>query len=170
MGTFSDSISLVRAGLHLKNVFQKLQVRFPFSLSLSSSRHRLPANPIDLGNGLSRRSASQDAEKLGLTPEQMKALEEEAAAEGLKTLWKSAKLEVESVIRASSRPFLPSAFRPHFPFHATQQDLSSRLLLPFNLFVGETCDRILSDSMVSKEKLRLRAVGLELLGEVSSIS
>jgi hypothetical protein len=32
----------------------------------------------------------------------MKALEEEAAAEGLKTLWKSAKLEVESVIRASS--------------------------------------------------------------------
>lgn len=42
----------------------------------------------------------QDAEKLGLSPEQMKALEEEAAAEGLKTLWKSAKLEVESVIRS----------------------------------------------------------------------
>lgn len=29
----------------------------------------------------------------------MKALEEEAAVEGLKTLWKSAKMEVESVIR-----------------------------------------------------------------------
>lgn len=42
----------------------------------------------------------QAAEKLGLTPEQMKALEEEAAQEGLKTLWKSAKMEVESVIRA----------------------------------------------------------------------
>ncbi|CED83111.1 Molecular chaperone (DnaJ superfamily) [Phaffia rhodozyma] len=93
MDTISDSISLVRAGLHLKNVFEKLQA----------------------------------AEKLGLTPEQMKALEEEAAAEGLKTLWKSAKMEVESVIR-------------------------------------ETCDRILSQPEVSREKLRLRAVGLELMG------
>jgi hypothetical protein len=70
----------------------------------------------------------QDAEKLGLSPEQMKALEEEAAMEGLKTLWKSAKLEVESVIR-------------------------------------ETCDRLLGDPKVSKEKLRLRAVALELMGE-----
>ena len=60
----------------------------------------------------------------------MKALEEEAALEGLKTLWKSAKLEVESVIR-------------------------------------ETCDRLLGDPKVSKEKLRLRAVALELMGEVS---
>ncbi|KAL7414505.1 X-domain of DnaJ-containing-domain-containing protein [Mrakia frigida] len=94
VNTFSDSISLVRAGLHLKNVFQKLQ----------------------------------DAEKLGLSPEQMKALEEEAALEGLKTLWKSAKLEVESVIR-------------------------------------ETCDRLLADPKLSKEKLRLRAVALELMGE-----
>lgn len=48
--------------------------------------------------------------------------------EGLKTLWKSAKLEVESVIR-------------------------------------ETCDRLLGDPKVSKEKLRLRAVALELMGE-----
>jgi hypothetical protein len=37
----------------------------------------------------------------------MKALEEEAAQEGLKTLWKSAKMEVESVIRAWTRAARP---------------------------------------------------------------
>jgi len=88
----------------------------------------------------------------------MKALEEEAALEGLKTLWKSAKLEVESVIRElflSRRTSTPD-------FAADFLPLPSR---PFRR-TGETCDRLLADPKLSKEKLRLRAVALELMGEV----
>lgn len=113
--TFGDSISLIRAGT--------LSYLPP-----SASRSCELTNPLA---GLHLKSVFQklqDAEKLGLSPEQMRALEEEAAQEGLKTLWKSAKLEVESVIR-------------------------------------ETCDVLLSDSTASKETLRLRAIGLELVGE-----
>ena len=41
----------------------------------------------------------QQAEQSGLSPEAIKKLEEQAAEQGMRTLWKGAKLEVESVIR-----------------------------------------------------------------------
>jgi hypothetical protein len=41
----------------------------------------------------------QAAEQAGLSPEELRALEEQAAEQGMKTLWKGAKLEVEGVVR-----------------------------------------------------------------------
>jgi hypothetical protein len=71
----------------------------------------------------------QAAEQSGVSPEELRKLEEQAAEQGLRTLWKGAKLEVESVIR-------------------------------------ETCDNVLSDPNVSREKRDLRAAALGLMGEV----
>ncbi|KAK4689264.1 hypothetical protein P7C73_g860, partial [Tremellales sp. Uapishka_1] len=70
----------------------------------------------------------QAAEQSGMAPEELKKLEEQAAEQGMRTLWKGAKLEVESVVR-------------------------------------ETCERVLTDPSVSKEKLHLRAVALNFMGE-----
>lgn len=72
----------------------------------------------------------QAAEQSGMSPEDLRKLEEQAAEQGMRTLWKGAKLEVESVIR-------------------------------------ETCDRVLGDPSVSREKRDLRAAALGLMGEVS---
>ncbi|KAI0776912.1 DnaJ-domain-containing protein [Trametes elegans] len=71
----------------------------------------------------------QAAEKAGnLSPEEKQRLEEQAAEKGVQTLFKGAKLEIESVLR-------------------------------------ETCDRLLEDPAVSREKAQLRAVALQILGE-----
>ncbi|KAJ2918913.1 hypothetical protein MD484_g1501, partial [Candolleomyces efflorescens] len=69
------------------------------------------------------------AEKAGgLSPEERKRLEEQAAEKGLQALFKGAKLEIESILR-------------------------------------EVCDRIFTEPNVSKTKLELRAVALQILGE-----
>ncbi|WVQ95578.1 hypothetical protein IAU59_002675 [Kwoniella sp. CBS 9459] len=70
----------------------------------------------------------QAAEQSGMPPEQLRKLEEQAAEQGMRTLWKGAKLEVEGVIR-------------------------------------ETCDKVLSDSTVPKEKRDMRAIALGLMSE-----
>jgi hypothetical protein len=44
----------------------------------------------------------QAAEHSGLSPEQLRKLEEQAAEQGIRTLWKGAKLEVESVVREAA--------------------------------------------------------------------
>ncbi|KAJ2932026.1 hypothetical protein H1R20_g5075, partial [Candolleomyces eurysporus] len=69
------------------------------------------------------------AEKAGgLSPEERKRLEEQAAEKGLQALFKGAKLEIESILR-------------------------------------EVCDRIFAEPNLSKGKLELRAVALQILGE-----
>ncbi|WWD20761.1 hypothetical protein CI109_105238 [Kwoniella shandongensis] len=70
----------------------------------------------------------QLAEQSGMSPEDLRKLEEQASEQGLRTLWKGAKLEVESVVR-------------------------------------ETCDKVLAEGGLSKEKLHLRAVALGYMGE-----
>nr|ODN95982.1 chaperone regulator [Cryptococcus depauperatus CBS 7855] len=70
----------------------------------------------------------QAAERSGMSPEELRKLEEHAAEQGMRTMWKGVKLEVESVIR-------------------------------------DTCEKVLSDPTVSKEKLHLRAVALGMMGE-----
>lgn len=76
----------------------------------------------------------QAAEQSGVSPEELRKLEEAAAEQGLRTLWKGAKLEVESVLR-------------------------------------ETCDLVLGDPAVPREKRDLRAAALHLMGEAfASIS
>ncbi|OCF30716.1 chaperone regulator [Kwoniella heveanensis BCC8398] len=70
----------------------------------------------------------QAAEQSGMPPEQLRKLEEQAAEQGMRTLWKGAKLEVEGVIR-------------------------------------ETCDKVLSDPSVPKEKRDMRAVALGLMSD-----
>ncbi|CDO68544.1 hypothetical protein BN946_scf184998.g41 [Trametes cinnabarina] len=71
----------------------------------------------------------QAAEMAGnLSPEEKQRLEEQAAEKGLRTLFKGAKLEIESVLR-------------------------------------ETCDRVLEDPDIPREKAQLRAVALQILGE-----
>ncbi|TYJ55225.1 hypothetical protein B9479_004055 [Cryptococcus floricola] len=74
----------------------------------------------------------QAAEQSGIAPEELRKLEEQASEQGLRTMWKGVKLEVESVIR-------------------------------------ETCDAVLTDPNVSKEKLHLRAVALGMMGEAFDI-
>ncbi|WVF68018.1 hypothetical protein IAT40_002780 [Kwoniella sp. CBS 6097] len=70
----------------------------------------------------------QAAEQSGMAPEQLRKLEEQAAEQGMRTLWKGAKLEVEGIIR-------------------------------------ETCDKVLSDPSVPKEKRDMRALALGLMAE-----
>ncbi|WWC65239.1 uncharacterized protein I303_107856 [Kwoniella dejecticola CBS 10117] len=70
----------------------------------------------------------QLAEQSGMSPADLRKLEEQAAEQGIRTLWKGAKLEVESVVR-------------------------------------ETCERVLTESSVPKEKLHLRAYALGLMAE-----
>jgi len=48
----------------------------------------------------------QAAEKAGLAPEALRKLEEQAAEQGIRTLWKGAKLEVESVVRETAEKVL----------------------------------------------------------------
>lgn len=74
----------------------------------------------------------QAAEQSGVSPEELRKLEEQAAEQGVRTLWKGAKMEVESVIR-------------------------------------ETCDKVLSDPTVSRQKRDLRAAALGLMADVSGI-
>ncbi|KAH6904005.1 chaperone regulator [Coprinopsis sp. MPI-PUGE-AT-0042] len=64
----------------------------------------------------------------GLSPDERRKLEEQAAEKGLQALFKGTKLEIESVLR-------------------------------------EVCDRILGDPQISRDKLQLRAVALQMLGE-----
>ncbi|KAG9045333.1 hypothetical protein FS837_006496 [Tulasnella sp. UAMH 9824] len=68
------------------------------------------------------------AEKTGISPEEKRRLEEQAAEKGLQALFKGAKLEIDSVLR-------------------------------------ETCDRILGDERVPKDKLIARATALGMLGD-----
>ncbi|WWC92369.1 uncharacterized protein L201_007326 [Kwoniella dendrophila CBS 6074] len=70
----------------------------------------------------------QQAEHSGMSPEELRKLEEQAAEQGIRTLWKGAKLEVESVVR-------------------------------------ETCERVLTEPSVPKEKLHMRAHALGLMAE-----
>lgn len=48
----------------------------------------------------------QQAEHSGLSPEALRKLEEQAAEQGIRTLWKGAKLEVEAVIRDTAEKVL----------------------------------------------------------------
>ncbi|ORX40966.1 X-domain of DnaJ-containing-domain-containing protein [Kockovaella imperatae] len=48
----------------------------------------------------------QASEQAGLAPEQLRKLEEQAAEQGMRTMWKGAKLEVESVVRETSEKVL----------------------------------------------------------------
>ena len=48
----------------------------------------------------------QQAEHAGLAPEALRKLEEQAAESGMKTMWKGAKLEVESVVRETCEKVL----------------------------------------------------------------
>ncbi|KIO26930.1 hypothetical protein M407DRAFT_14991 [Tulasnella calospora MUT 4182] len=68
------------------------------------------------------------AEKAGISPEEKRRLEEQAAEKGLQALFKGAKLEIDSVLR-------------------------------------ETCDRILADERIPKDKLIARATALGMLGD-----
>ncbi|KAG8911514.1 hypothetical protein FRC01_005674 [Tulasnella sp. 417] len=68
------------------------------------------------------------AEKTGISPEEKRRLEEQAAEKGLQALFKGAKLEIDSVLR-------------------------------------ETCDRILGDERVPKDKVIARATALGMLGD-----
>ncbi|WWC72635.1 uncharacterized protein I206_106599 [Kwoniella pini CBS 10737] len=70
----------------------------------------------------------QQAEQSGMSPADLRKLEEQAAEQGIRTLWKGAKLEVESVVR-------------------------------------ETCEKVLTEPSVSREKLHLRAHALGLMAE-----
>ncbi|WVQ63383.1 uncharacterized protein L199_001536 [Kwoniella botswanensis] len=70
----------------------------------------------------------QQAEQSGMAPEELRKLEEQAAEQGIRTLWKGAKLEVESVVR-------------------------------------ETCEKVLTEPSIPKEKLHMRAYALGLMAD-----
>ena len=67
----------------------------------------------------------QAAEKAGISPEELRKLEEQAAEQGMRTLWKGAKLEVESVIREACDKVLsdPTASRQTRQLRAAAMNL-----------------------------------------------
>ncbi|GJJ14258.1 hypothetical protein Clacol_008522 [Clathrus columnatus] len=89
------------------------------------------------------------AEKAGsLTPEEKRKLEEAAAEKGLRTLFKGAKLEIETVLREVCDRILspPPPQRPSASSAARGNEVAP-------------------PSPISREKLHLRAVALQILGE-----
>lgn len=108
----------------------------------------------------------QAAEKNGnLTEAERKKLEEQAAEKGLSTLFKGAKLEIESVLReVCDRLLLPSA--P--PSSSSASNVTSPSSGPNALasqHESSPSHLALSGQYVSKEKVHLRAVALQILGE-----
>lgn len=59
----------------------------------------------------------QQAESSGLSAEAVKKLEEQAAEQGVRTIWKGAKLEVESVIRETCDRVLGDSSVPANKLH-----------------------------------------------------
>jgi len=80
-------------------------------------------------------------------------LEEQAAEKGLSTLFKGAKLEIESVLReVCDRILLPSQPPPASTSSSSTADANATQVA-------------LSNQHVTKEKIHLRAVALQILGE-----
>jgi hypothetical protein len=89
----------------------------------------------------------QAAEKAGnLSPEEKKRLEEQAAEKGLQALFK---------VRFASLRDRTSSHRKSR--QGTKLEIESVL--------RETCDRVLNDPTIPREKAELRAVALQMLGE-----
>jgi hypothetical protein len=67
----------------------------------------------------------QAAEQAGMSPEELRKLEEHAAEQGMRTLWKGAKLEVEGVIREACDKVLadPTASRQTRELRAAAMNL-----------------------------------------------
>lgn len=90
----------------------------------------------------------QAAERAGnLSPEERKRLEEQAAEKGLQALFK--------VCFALSRA--PSTYSWSLVLQGTKLEIESVL--------RETCDRVLEDTSVPRNKAILRAVALQILGD-----
>lgn len=93
----------------------------------------------------------QAAEKAGnLSPEEKKKLEEHAAEKGLQALFKVC-LSFSSTYNSNSLIYL-SVYE-----QGTKLEVESVL--------RETCDRVLGDPSITREKAQLRAVALQILGE-----
>jgi hypothetical protein len=87
----------------------------------------------------------QAAEKAGnLSPEEKRKLEEQAAEKGLQALFK--------VFSSPSSLYILLIYS-----QGTKLEIESVL--------RETCERILSDPTISRQKAQLRAVALQILGE-----
>ena len=81
---------------------EHLQHSHRYVSSLISDRHRAEDSVSTLRSALELKAVFdklQQAEHSGLSPEALRKLEEQAAEQGIRTLWKGAKLEVEAVIR-----------------------------------------------------------------------
>jgi hypothetical protein len=90
----------------------------------------------------------QAAEKAGnMTPEEKKKLEEQAAEKGLQALFK---------VRSPSRS-IQDVSKPIFCDQGTKLEVESVL--------RETCERVLTDPSITRDKAQLRAVALQILGE-----
>lgn len=93
----------------------------------------------------------QAAEAAGnLSPEEKKRLEEQAAEKGLQALFKVSLL-------------LSSAHRPEDGLIRAPWIQGTKLEVESVL--RETCDRVLEDPTVSRNKAQLRAVALQILGD-----
>ena len=94
----------------------------------------------------------QAAEKAGnLSPEEKKKLEEQAAEKGLQALFKVSLLQ----------PFLFYLFISYL-YHIL---LLQGTKLEIESVLRETCDRVLEDAGITREKAQLRAMALQILGE-----
>jgi len=98
----------------------------------------------------------QAAEKNGnLSEAERKKLEEQAAEKGLSTLFKGAKLEIESVLREVCDRILTPTVPPPTPTSSTNTTEAS----------AHANQVALSGQYITKEKVHLRAVALQILGE-----
>jgi len=149
--------SLFGVGGWLHNVQGKYHV---FSETVSTVRAALELKAVF--------DQIQAAEKNGnLSEAERKKLEEQAAEKGLSTLFKGAKLEIESVLReVCDRILLPSAPPTSNPASPTPSPSSSGATPASHDTAHATPSQLaFSGQYVTKEKVHLRAVALQILGE-----
>lgn len=135
------SVSTVRSAIELKQVFERLQ----------------------------------QAEAAGLSQDQMRKLEEQAAEQGMRTLWKVRPCSAGGVMHVKAgRPCSSSlvcchdmpALRSHPRYCSDAADARVQgAKLEVEAVVRDTCEQILTEPGVPKDKLVLRAVALELAAE-----
>ncbi|WVR08665.1 hypothetical protein IAU60_005723 [Kwoniella sp. DSM 27419] len=105
----------------------------------------------------------QVAEQSGMPPDQLRKLEEQAAEQGMRTLWKGAKLEVESVIRETAETVLtdPSVPREKLHMRAIALGLMAEAFLGIrkDSDSGPADDFVKVDTPASKQREAQAAAG-----------
>ncbi|EIW70101.1 hypothetical protein TREMEDRAFT_68484 [Tremella mesenterica DSM 1558] len=94
----------------------------------------------------------QQAEQSGMPPEQLRKLEEQAAEQGMRTMWKGVKLEVESIVRETAEKVLsdPRVSKEKREMRAVALELMAEAFL--SVREGKEEDFVKVDTPASKQR------------------